>query len=383
MAPQLKDDMLDITSNNTTARQEAYAQSLIPNRITNAAIIDANPESDFPYDREAIFLDDDAYNRDNLLTSTEVVDYSKYFGNSPLKRLNAQGVDCTWKLIDRLEQTIPQNEFALPIYYYRADMLNTPYIIDIIASIQPTPILLDDNSTTTTSFVPVKREPEDIRNLVNHVDAALTPLYYIDGIPTQETGRYFWECLPHEPQRCHDAFLKFLEIPGIRKFSDVMGYNPLDLREWYYVYYWAIRAKAFDLYKVAHHQRMRLQRMLSIEDNHFKIAAGLLAKLENYLGDVVLDEDNITPEKAVNIMEKLVKIQRISVGLPANGESKESLNTQQRELVPTNVVMQQITQNNIQTNITSGEEIDILLEQPEAVEAAQDLIIKMQKLSRE
>lgn len=62
--------------------------------------------------------------------------------------------------------------------------------------------------------------------------------------------------------------------------------------------------------------------------------------------------------------------------MPANGESKE--NTSPRSETPVNVIMQQITQSGGGSQQRKGDDVDLLMEDPDSVDLAQELIIRMQ-----
>src|SRR5665213_54949 len=82
-----------------------------------------------------------------------------------------------------LNQDIPNNDFGLPQYYLRADLI-------------PSDILdMDDAEKTDT------------------VDMAAVELDYSQGFPVTPVGEPFWGCLPHEPVEAHRAFVAFLDLP--------------------------------------------------------------------------------------------------------------------------------------------------------------------------
>ena len=289
-----------------------------------------------------------------------------------LRGANIASINSTWQLVAQLTANIPLNEYNLPIYVYRPDMLDYG---QIVRTLQSTPTTTGPaRSAVAEAYLPAAKM--DVLELEAHIDAAMLHLGYAEGFPTMPTGTPFWQQLDFEPRECYDMFIAYLELGGARQLSSMIGY-PLELlQECFNLYYWSYRVKAFDLYRVAHHQKKKLQRMLKTEEDHFEVAERMLGKLRTYLDAAIIDEESVTPEKAVNMLEKLVKIQRISVGLPANGESKE--NNAPRSMTPVNVIMQQIAAGNGQTR-NEVPTVDLLMEDPDAVDLAQELIIKMQK----
>lgn len=295
----------------------------------------------------------------------------------PLRGVNPLGIASAWQLIQQLMPNLPMNEYALPVYIYRADMLDFSYILRKLGAV---------HSTTTTSFPPASggapagmevTTNSALQEIYGLLDAATVPLSYDEGYPVLPNGQPFWGRLEFESPEAYSAFTTYLNLGGARQLSSLVAYDIGTLNEYFYQYYWGFRVKAFDLYRVAHHQKLKLERMLSAENKHFEVAGRMLQKIEAYLESTVLDDDTMTPDKAILILEKLVKIQRVSVGLPANGESKET-DGSKRQVAPLQVIMQQVSQNSGSTE-RPQDDISLLLENPDTVNLAQDLILKMQQ----
>jgi hypothetical protein len=318
---------------------------------------------DFGFD-EPEFLQDDCRDREDAPSSVPTTRRT-----GPLRNVDPKKVNTAWQLIEQLSPGLPSNEYDLPIFIYRPDMLDYAAIARSLAA--------GEHDTTPTLVGPAQAPVLGTQEMNAMLEAAIVPLSYNEGFPVLPSGMPFWTQLEYEPKEAYDAFVNYLELGGARQISQLIAYNLDELKEYYHMYYWTHRVKAFDLYKVAHHQKVKLQRMLATEDSHYRTAERLMRKLETYFEGVTFDEDNISPEKAVGILEKLVKIQRVSVGLPANGESKENPGNE-RTVTPVNVIMQQISQNKDASKTKQGNDVDLLLEDPDAVELAQELIIKMQ-----
>jgi len=284
-------------------------------------------------------------------------------------------------LIAQLTLAIPLNEYELPPFVYRADMLDMAYVLDTIRAYlgQKNP------STTSTSSFPARSAgPEEMQALQQHLDAATVALNYSEGYPQLGNGQPFWAKLEFESNEAYAMFLDYVALEGIRQLESLRSYNPRDCRENYALHFWYFRAKAFDLFKVADHQRKRLTRMLKSEDDHYTKAEAILKKVVGYLDAVDLEDEasSMDPSKAVAMMEKLVKISRISIGLPANGESKESAG--RRTISPTRVLIDEINQAGSRKAESAEDGFDLLLdEDDDLVDMAQDLIIRRQQLSQD
>lgn len=333
--------------------------------------------------KEPEFLQDPCRDREGAIALTsespaisgEVISpRAPLFG--PLRSLDPYRLNSHWQLIEQLTGSLPLNEYDLPVFIYRADMLDYVQIANTLLAAS-TGTTADPQIATTTSFGPAQHPADSMQDIQASLEAATLPLTYDEGYPVLPSGVPFWSQMEFESVEAYKAFISYLELGGVRQISNLISYEIDEVREYFHTYYWSFRVKAFDLYRVAHHQKVKLQRMLSTEDNHFKMAEKLITKVQTYLEGMILDDENISPEKAINMLEKLVKIQRISAGLPANGESKET-DGSRRTVAPVNVIMQQISAGAGTGARKVDSDVDLLLEDPDAVDLAQELIIKMQ-----
>ncbi len=284
--------------------------------------------------------------------------------HGPLKGISSERVTDKSTLISLLSLSLPLNEFDLPIFFYRPDMVDEVMIKEALQLVESR----------------VQGSDKALIEVAEMLKAAQVHLNYADGFPTLPSGMPFWSPFVFEGRDAEHAFTMYLELGGARNLINVTAYAIDELLEYSKMFYWNFRAKAFDLYRVANHHKLKLQRMLTTEDDHYNTAQKLMSKVMGYLDQIELDEDNMTPDKAIAMLEKLVKIQRISVGLPASGESKENISA--RIVTPVNVIMQQIGSQDRREIKEEDPEID-LLQDPEAFDMAQDLIIRMQKDSNE
>ncbi len=272
----------------------------------------------------------------------------------------------SWKRIKTftsLSEGVPINEYGLPEYLYRADLV---------------PSNLNELSN-------------DEQERVLH--SATIDLSYREGYPTLADGKPFWSRMEFEPQELYDAFDVYLNmaslygVRGIEALAREPGINlsMQRLSEAFAYFYWAPRCKAFDLFRVAAYQKVRESRIMQTNDRHFLETERLLTNLKTYFntlddnGDVAWLAD-LTPGVAVTCLEKLAKLQRIALDLPAHGSS-----TPAEGSLPPNahleVVMRTLAQRadgdlaESRTHATT--DVDMLLDNPEAARLAQELIIKV------
>lgn len=280
--------------------------------------------------------------------------------HGPLRGITSDRITDKASLIALLGFSLPLNEMDLPIFFYRPDMVDERLIKETLEGVEKR----------------VEGAEKALDSVADMLKAAQVYLNYSEGFPTLPNGMPFWAQFVFEPKAAAHSFELYLELGGARNLINVTAYSMEELLEYSNMFYWNYRAKAFDLYRVANHQKLKLQRMLSTEDDHYNIAQNLIRKVMEYMNSIDLDEENMAPDKAVAMLEKLVKIQRISTGLPASGESKE--NNASRQVTPVNVIMQQIGTQDRREIKADEPELD-LLQDPEAFDLAQDLIIRLQK----
>lgn len=318
----------------------------------------------------------------------------------PIRHIDPATIRSRADLVGQLAKRLPLNEYSLPQYLYRPDMLDTDTVIEVLqeyyqAKRREGTIAYDDTTTTMLSFPPEKAAVrpagmsdeqlnERIADVVEILTAAQLPVYYDEGFPALGNGQAIWQQFDFEPADAYNAFVLYIGQEGVRQTSKIEGYDPSLLRDYFNMYFWPIRARALEYFRTVSHQKSKIGRMMTSEEKHYRFAEKIMAKVVKYLEDVDFNDNNITPDKAVAMFEKLVKVQRISVGLPANGESKE--NTGVRSVQPVNVIMQQVTRTSAEqvgddvSDIVEAEEI--LMQDAETVELAQQLIVNMQDQKR-
>jgi hypothetical protein len=267
---------------------------------------------------------------------------------TPVQRIIFSQIESRRDLMRELNQTLPLNEYNLPRFYYRADLLDYHQLAEANG---------------------------DAEKLL---DVAIVHLEYSHGYPTNRDGQPFWSQLSYETAEAYGAFADYLALPGVRAFSDLKAYPEGALSEWFHTYAWHFRAKAYDMFRATHHTRMRVNRIMTTEDDHFlesqKMFRVLAREFNNKSAE---DYAEMSPGDIISALEKVAKLQRVSAGLPATGAPEPS-KTQQP--VSLEVQMRQIAK---QEGIDHGEEEEIdtleLLQSPEALETAQELIIKVNR----
>lgn len=292
----------------------------------------------------------------------------------PLRTLDPFKIDSRAELLRQLTDTLPVNEFNLPTFIYRPDFLDhnrfATILKDLVHPAQATNTAANKPHTTPTSTVPARSAVAELQNALS---ASTFELDYKEGYPTHR-GFPLWERLPWESPQEYQAFQQYITIDGVRQISRLTAYEHNDLQQWFHINYWPLRSRAFDLFCLASHTKTKIQRATRAENDHFRKAGRLLQALENIFDSEAFEEKfkELSPEDAVNMLGKLVAIQRVSVGLPAAGPPKEVV---QRE-APTQVVMQQII-NQPAKQEREEEKVDLLLDSPENLEMAQRLIISV------
>lgn len=257
------------------------------------------------------------------------------------------------EVISHLSRTIPANEYGLPLFYFRSDLLDLDKAVAY------------GHISQTES------------------DGAVTPLGYADGFPTLQNGSPFWKRLPHEPQNTYMAFCRFLELAeeeGIRLLDSLAEQESLSieqLREWSYEFYWSSRARAYDLFIVAADAKRRENRVRKSENRHYNKAGELLEKIllrfENE-EDLV---NQLSSKDLLDAFEQMVKIQRLSLGL--TGANASTINKElSAPATSVEVILRQLTK-----NVGSGENAEdqanrlaLLMSDENTALQIQELIVK-------
>lgn len=251
-------------------------------------------------------------------------------------------------IIYELSSRIPVNEFGLPIFFLRSDLL-----------------------------------PSGTHLSQADVDVAAMGLFYYEGYPTTEKGGSFWNQLPHEPRADFELFQQYLDqaaLIGVRQLDmlSVDSGRPLeDISEVCRCFYWGPRARAYDMFIVAADRKKREHRIRNMEDRHYLEADDLFKKLMGrFKGENEDWIDELNAKEAIEAMETLVKLQRMSVGLTGQKASSTPADALPGE--SSEAIIRQIAQRATQTgqgNNTFGAQLDALLNGEDGAQL-QDLIIR-------
>lgn len=268
------------------------------------------------------------------------------------------------RVFESLCNDIPTNSYDLPEHFYRADLI--PANLQAIHPSQRFPIL----------------------------QAARLEITYREGFPTFLDGTPIWGRMEYEDAETHTLFELYLaqiNDKGYRQLSELTldnGTTVKNLHEFFTYYFWAARAKAYDLFKAAVARKLRERRMAQIEDRHFLSSEKYLNILEENESIIFSDEklNELSPLDAIKMFEKLSNIQRTALGLngkPSNGEANGAS--------PPNASLE-VTLRSIARGASQGEDagpgqdasrqdrsraLQLLLDSPDTAALAQELIIKM------
>jgi hypothetical protein len=285
------------------------------------------------------------------------------------------------QLVQRAQPRVPSTSEGLPVGYYRVDLL------------------------------PLQQLPE--KEEVQALKAAYADLSFEYGYPTLPDGRPFWHKLDFEPGFAYGSFQMYLEQinEGPRELSklshneellqlmdqsqplpNAQKWDPKRLNALLYetsiLYLWRPRARAYDVYKEAAYRHLRLKRQMSVEDEHFVLASNLLAQLKEKVLNTPKFFDDMNPKTAADLLQKLVGIQRVSVGLPAAGplSQKETPEDTSFELIMRSLAQKsgQIYENAAQGNMAAEGRgiLSSVLKDPEASKNLQEVIIRVTKATQ-
>jgi hypothetical protein len=227
---------------------------------------------------------------------------------------------------------------------------------------------------------------EDKRD--NILKIAQIPISNLEGYPTIEFHKPIWNQLPHEPEVYFLAFRAYMQSPA-RSLEEALekmpvGFTPYTLKESYVLFFWKERSKAYDLYMPVAASRLRDQRLLSLEDNHYRLSDALLQTLTEEITHRSTAQ-NGRPWSGLNATDIIkglmsaAELQRTALGLPAKGPKTSEHGYVPQQNVGMDRSMKEAAESYIgasNTNSTPAQitrqKIDRLLaESPEMAEALQ------------
>jgi hypothetical protein len=240
------------------------------------------------------------------------------------------------------------------------------------------------------------------------IQSAFVALQYDEGFPSFEDGRAFWSKMDYEPSDAFLAFDRYLKMnfgrpadsedegdfgkaaSGIRSISELVSLmlpiandaNSLQMierfQQYYHLYYWGMRAKAYDLFRITEYRQKQELRALETQDDHYIQARKLRARLQQYMENETEFWELMTPKVGVDMLKTLTSLERISAGVPAAGpQTKETEGNQSFEFQFRTVAQQRLGGEGAPTTIDEdGHVLDRALEDPAAVALLQELIIR-------
>ncbi len=241
---------------------------------------------------------------------------------------------------------------------------------------------------------------------------AFLPLSYVEGFPAQPDGRPFWHKFDFELQDAHEAFQAYLAqgnagarqlflLPETLEASGMNGTTPntAELQEFFHLYYWDFRARAFDLFRVAEARKIRENRAFSTENGQYLLASRLQDMIETYMlpdpNDPNSESDFLelmTPKAAIDLLKLVTQLQRINVGLPANAPAEALINGNSEHTAPgasLEVILRSVSRQSNPSLAVVDESpkeanermvmLEKALEDPHTAELAQELIIRIDR----
>ncbi|MEE8598511.1 MAG: hypothetical protein V3S69_03180 [Dehalococcoidales bacterium] len=161
--------------------------------------------------------------------------------------------------------------------------------------------------------------------------------------------------------------------------SDIELLHAVDkYKQYYHMYYWGLRAKSYDLFRVTQYRQQQEIRALETQDDHYLQARKLRARLNTYMESTEEFWDFMTPKTAVDMHKHLTSLERISAGVPAGGPPiKEAEGGNQSfEMAFRTIAQKHGSSASGDTINGDGDVLDRALEDPEAVQVLQELIIR-------
>jgi len=282
-----------------------------------------------------------------------------------IKGVNLDLVRSRAELVEALTQNLPQNEYSLPKFIYRADLLDWR--------------LFCGNSPEPKDQAESEITEERYKSMQEYLDAATLHLSYAEGFPALPTGEPLWARFPFEDTEHYAAFSAYCVQPGARQTHKLTKWPHDQVLCWYHEEYWGVRIRCYDMMAAIHAAKQRENRIMHCEDDHFLQAENMYNRLKNMISDVdwsMLVDD---PKTFVDVMERVVKLQRVSLGLSSMGNvnDKRELRSESIEAVMRKIAEPKALIPTGETEETEAFDVKQILKSPEALASAQELIIRM------
>ena len=266
-----------------------------------------------------------------------------------LRGLDVSKVETRTDFVRELSRTLPLNEYNLPTYVYN-------------------PAFLDVGMLLT-------KDRGDAKNLLaDMLTNSITYIAYDHGYPTIKGDMPFWSQLPWESKSAFEGFLQYLELPGARGIHQIPNITPDLLKEWFHENTWNYRAAAYDVYRAAHHARLREKRIFEVQDDHYSKSRRLLEKVTTALEAKTTEHmESMDFDKLVTSFARLAKVQQEALEIGAGKDGNPQLASS------VEVIMRKTAEKQGHVRKVDNDSVDMetLLNDPAALEAAQELIIKV------
>ena len=214
----------------------------------------------------------------------------------------------------RAIKTVPFNQFGLPAFLLRMDMIPHDYGV-------------------------VTYSKEELNRII---DNATIEINYNEGFPAFGDTTPIWgPIVGYESDTAFGLFSQYLNLSdqfGVRQLHALLPEEPVDsprrheLYRSYIMYSWALRAKAFDLYQMAADKKLREKRILSSTNTHFLQTERMINTIMEHLyerdeeGNLVAFQE-LNAKDLIASYEKLANIQRLSLGLDTAVKAMDTLPT--------------------------------------------------------
>lgn len=259
-------------------------------------------------------------------------------------------------LIKNLTEACPLSALGLPDGLYRPDLLALPEITEgsVISKELPPPC---DTQVAWISFD------------------------FVDGYPTLPPNTHpIWDKLDFEPLDSYNAFMHYLEqgIDDVRSLQNTQdAFKTLPLSEFRIVYYYDLRCKAYDLYKLAYSKHIRAKRIMQSGDDYYVQSVQLANIAETYIQSAEFI-DTLTPKIALEALRLSHQLAQSSLGIDKKAESTTGVDVS-AELNTIDPVSGSIIPDSGSKSHSQqfGGVLDDLLADHTTAAAAQELILKI------
>lgn len=273
------------------------------------------------------------------------------------------------EVFEQISQSIPCNEFGLPKFFYRCDLIPQDlYILD-------------------------EDEQQEL------LQSSKIEISYQEGFPTFKlSGNPLWHLMDNEVEEDHVLFKGYLDQLQTRGYRQLqlltkdpgVGCPNIDqIKELYTNYYWAVRVKAHDLFIAAAHRRMRDVRIMSCENYTMQRTAQILETLdENF--NAMFDKDKmiaVQPQDAIKMYKDVLSIQQKMLGIGSSGSGNGKKDPDATPNASMEVTLRQVAresgaileqdQANNNGETESGNIIRLLTSDPGTAGMTQELIVRL------